>query len=136
TYAGRLTISMTGDADALPDLERLIAAVGTNSTTSQQVRLTPAHLHSDPGGREEPGATLRRGRRSRRARAARGTARTEPGTVATGPLWRCWCRRIVWSSTRHPGGRAGCVPSQPWGRLFNVRRGRDGEQEALEGHVT
>ena len=28
TYAGRLTISITGDADALPDLDRLIAAVG------------------------------------------------------------------------------------------------------------
>ncbi|TRY17310.1 DUF1298 domain-containing protein [Tessaracoccus rhinocerotis] len=28
TYAGRLTISMTGDADALPDLDHLIAAVG------------------------------------------------------------------------------------------------------------
>lgn len=28
TYAGRLTISITGDADALPDVDRLIAAVG------------------------------------------------------------------------------------------------------------
>ena len=28
TYAGRLTISITGDADALPDLDRLVAAVG------------------------------------------------------------------------------------------------------------
>ncbi|MFZ1411345.1 MAG: WS/DGAT domain-containing protein, partial [Micropruina sp.] len=28
TYAGRLTIGITGDADALPDVDQLIAAVG------------------------------------------------------------------------------------------------------------
>ena len=28
TYAGRLTVGITGDADALPDVDRLVDAVG------------------------------------------------------------------------------------------------------------